>query len=49
MSVKRVVLVLPAITFGLGTWQVYRLQWKQGIVAELEAKQSAPPEPFKLE
>ncbi|XP_004347273.1 hypothetical protein CAOG_04526 [Capsaspora owczarzaki ATCC 30864] len=47
-QVKRVVLVLPAITFGLGVWQVQRLKWKEGIVAEMEAKQQATPQPFDL-
>ena len=32
-----------ATTVGLGTWQVQRLQWKEGLVAEIAAaKQNAP-------
>lgn len=32
-----------AITLGLGTWQVYRLQWKQGLLSQLAANQAADP------
>lgn len=28
---------------GLGIWQVQRLDWKQGILADIEAKLAAPP------
>ena len=31
------------ILCGLGTWQVYRLQWKQGLLAQLAANQDADP------
>lgn len=32
-----------AVLFGLGTWQVQRHQWKQGVVAERSARLAAPP------
>jgi surfeit locus 1 family protein len=28
---------------GLGTWQVERLSWKEGLIAEIEARRTAPP------
>eukprot|EP01135_Chromosphaera_perkinsii_P008468 Nk52_evm36s1360 gene=Nk52_evmTU36s1360 len=36
-------LILPLISFGLGVWQTYRLQWKKGMQAELEERQKMPP------
>jgi surfeit locus 1 family protein len=35
--------VFPAIAFGLGCWQVQRLQWKLGLIAERQAGLAAPP------
>lgn len=35
-------LVGAAILIGLGTWQVQRLQWKQGLIATAEAKIAMP-------
>lgn len=39
--------VALAITFviliALGTWQVERLQWKEGLIAEIERRQTFPP------
>jgi surfeit locus 1 family protein len=36
-----------AVTFliliGLGTWQVERLQWKEALIASIEARRTAPP------
>jgi surfeit locus 1 family protein len=32
-----------AILLALGSWQMQRLAWKEGLIAELEAKLSAPP------
>ena len=42
-------LLAPAVTFGLGTWQVYRLQWKKNLIKELETKTSAEPVDLPLE
>jgi len=40
-------LALPvlALLLGLGSWQVQRLAWKNGLLAELAAAQAAPPIP----
>ncbi|XP_001606172.1 surfeit locus protein 1 [Nasonia vitripennis] len=34
---------IPVITFGLGTWQVYRRQWKLGVIKDLEDRLSRDP------
>ncbi|XP_064091211.1 surfeit locus protein 1-like [Macrobrachium nipponense] len=39
-------LVVPCGTFCLGTWQYQRRQWKLNLIAELEARTSAPPVEF---
>lgn len=36
-------LLIPATTFGLGTWQIYRLQWKLGLIKDLEERTTCPP------
>ena len=36
-------LIGAAILIGLGSWQVSRLQWKQGILSAIEAKIAAAP------
>jgi len=38
-------LIGVAILIGLGTWQMERLQWKEGIIAKLEADYSAQQDP----
>jgi surfeit locus 1 family protein len=40
-------LALPvlALLLGLGTWQLQRLAWKQGVLAELAVAQARPPIP----
>lgn len=35
--------VLFAILVSLGTWQVERLYWKEGLIASIEARRTAPP------
>jgi surfeit locus 1 family protein len=35
-------LIMLVILLGLGTWQVYRLHWKEGILAEIAAAEAAP-------
>jgi surfeit locus 1 family protein len=32
-----------SILLSLGTWQVQRLQWKQGLIAKIESRMDAPP------
>ncbi|XP_066990239.1 surfeit locus protein 1 [Macrobrachium rosenbergii] len=39
-------LVVPCGTFCLGTWQYQRRKWKLNLIAELEARTSAPPVEF---
>ena len=34
------------ILIGLGNWQVYRLHWKDGILAQIAAAEAAPPVPL---
>ena len=36
-------LVIPVTTFCLGTWQIFRLQWKVNLIDELERKTMKPP------
>ena len=38
--------VMVLILAGLGTWQVVRLQWKLGILAQIEAGERAAPMPL---
>ncbi|WP_293900884.1 SURF1 family cytochrome oxidase biogenesis protein [Phenylobacterium sp.] len=35
-----------ALLIGLGTWQVQRLHWKQGLLARIAALQAAPAQPL---
>ena len=34
------------VLIGLGTWQVYRLQWKEGILAQIALAEASPPVPL---
>lgn len=35
------------ILLGLGTWQVQRLQWKESLIEQVEARMQAEPEPLQ--
>ncbi len=37
-------LALTALFIGLGVWQVERLSWKEGLIAEVDARLTQPPE-----
>lgn len=39
-------LVIPVTTFCLGTWQIFRLQWKLDLIDQLESKTRRPPQPL---
>ncbi|KAG0143918.1 hypothetical protein CROQUDRAFT_80559 [Cronartium quercuum f. sp. fusiforme G11] len=38
-----VLICVPLLTFGLGTWQVQRLKWKQHLIQDLEDKMRVDP------
>ena len=40
------VLIALAILISLGTWQVERLHWKEGLIADIAARQAASPVPL---
>lgn len=42
-SGKYVLLTIPVVTFGLGTWQISRRNWKLNLIEELQAKSRATP------
>lgn len=39
---KYVFLTIPVTTFGLGVWQISRLQWKENLLADLHTKTNLP-------
>jgi surfeit locus 1 family protein len=41
-----VVVICVAILIGLGVWQLYRLQWKEGVLKHVAELQSAPARPL---
>ncbi|HEY4171915.1 MAG TPA: SURF1 family cytochrome oxidase biogenesis protein [Rhodopila sp.] len=41
-------LVMLMLLIGLGTWQVYRLHWKERILARIAAAEAAPPVPLPI-
>lgn len=46
---KWFLLLIPATTFGLGTWQVKRRQWKMQLINELTRLTTAEPIPLPLD
>lgn len=34
------------VLIGLGSWQIYRLRWKEAVLAQIAAAEAAPPEPL---
>ena len=38
-----------AVLLGLGTWQVYRLNWKQTVIAQIDARVDADPVALPVE
>ena len=39
-------LIFPATAFGLGCWQVKRLEWKKGLIKDLEERTHSPPSAY---
>lgn len=39
-------ILMPVVSFGLGTWQVQRLKWKTDLIAKAENRLSQPPLPL---
>ena len=39
-------LAMLLVLVGLGTWQVYRLQWKEGVLARIAAAEATPAGPL---
>ncbi|XP_031173478.1 surfeit locus protein 1 [Sander lucioperca] len=46
---KWFLLLIPATTFGLGTWQVKRRQWKLQLISELKRLTTAEPIPLPID
>ncbi|XP_047425819.1 surfeit locus protein 1 [Mugil cephalus] len=46
---KWFLLLIPATTFGLGTWQVKRRQWKMALINDLAQLTNAEPIPLPLD
>ncbi|KAM8934301.1 surfeit locus protein 1 [Pelodytes ibericus] len=45
-ALKWILLLIPVTTFGLGTWQVQRRNWKLKLIHEMKARVSAKPVPL---
>jgi len=46
---KWLLLLIPATTFGLGTWQLKRRQWKLQLIADLRSLTTAEPIPLPID
>uniref|UniRef100_A0A4W5LH97 SURF1-like protein n=1 Tax=Hucho hucho TaxID=62062 RepID=A0A4W5LH97_9TELE len=46
---KWLLLLIPVTTFGLGTWQVKRREWKMKLIAELRSLTSVEPIPLPID
>ncbi|KAK5965491.1 hypothetical protein GCK32_003859 [Trichostrongylus colubriformis] len=42
-------LIIPAVTFGLGCWQTYRLKWKLNLIEKLKERLNEPAVDFPLD
>ncbi|MBM7045164.1 MULTISPECIES: SURF1 family protein [Rhizobium] len=43
-----ILLAVLVILVGLGTWQVQRLHWKEGLLADIAARKDTPPVPLSV-
>lgn len=41
-NMYHLLLIFPISTFGLGTWQIFRLQWKRGLIQDLHTRTTEP-------
>jgi len=41
-------LAMLVVLIGLGTWQIYRLHWKERILAQIAQAEASPPVPFAI-
>ena len=46
LGISALMLAALAVLLGLGFWQLSRLHWKQGLIAQIEARSSAAPIPL---
>lgn len=46
---KWMLLLIPAVTFGLGTWQVKRRQWKLQLIEDLRRLTTSEPVPLPVD
>ena len=45
-KLRRRLFIVPITTFLLGSWQIYRLQWKRDLIAKMDEQTSHPPIPI---
>lgn len=45
-SMIGLLVLMPIVSFGLGTWQVQRLRWKTDLISQAEDRLSLPPLPL---